>query len=484
MLFLEEKARKNLFCLDTYVIRDKGCIGYCCQNPKTLKDKIQIAIEAGYDAVELWHKDVQGYFEQHQSFDELKDLMRDKLFVASYKVLEGWFEGQPKNHLEVLEMASAIEARTCVVKLVGDSKEFRHEPVSYYVDKYKELLSLCKKYRTKPALEFMCLANTMNSIDKIYDILTETQGWLVLDTWHLWRNDNSNFTHFKESIDRLNKEWVSVIHFTDARKDIPRERQVDGDRKLPKYGCLDLPSFCQSLDTLGFKGTYSLNVYDQSLWNQDPLKVATEGLMLMKQCFDYKNVSLLDSPVWNQKKRCELLWEKQYYTHLDPRISQTNRDHQLRQILLPLLQDKIVLDVKCGFSPLGQYVTYGFDAYGKCIEYLKSKYPTAHWYCESDQEFSKRFSQKIDVLLHIGLGDSDTEEESHFQLRKNCQPSLVVLECAANADGTVNESKMGNQKRWSRLIQDLDIIKIELIQTDMAERSYRLIMAGKPRVIS
>lgn len=478
MLFLRKP--KNIFCLDTYVIRDRNCIGYCCKDPSNLKEKIKIAIDAGYDAVELWHKDVHGFLTKEKSFSELKHIMQNKIFVASYKVLEGWFEGENKNHQEIIETASMIGAKSIVVKLVGDSKNFREEPISYYVNKYEKLLKFCEPFKINPSLEFMCLANTMNSIDKVYKILNETNGFLILDTWHLWRRDDENFSKFRNTIENLDPKWISVIHFTDASKDIPRESQVDGDRKLPNLGCLNLKEFCRIIDSKNFKGTYSLNVYDRSLWNEDALQVATKGLALMKQCINnYENKNTTDSKQWDQKIRCDHLWNEQYYTHLDPRILRSNRDQQMVHELSEYLQDKIVLDFKCGFSPLANYVTYGFDAYNGCIKYLKNKYPNANWFCQSDLEFSNNFKEKIDVLLHIGLGDSNTEEESHYKIRKNCKPKIIIIECAANPDGTVSESKIGNQKRWQRLSEGLKIIKIKLIKTNMSERSYRLLLVGE-----
>ena len=143
----------------------------------------------------------------------------------------------------------------------------------------------------------------------------------------------------------------------------------------------------------------------------------------------------------------------------------------------------MVLDFKCGFSPLSQYVTYGFDAYEGCVNHLKYIHPNKKWYCRSDVDFSKEFKEKIDVLLHIGLGDSNTEEQSHYNIRNNCKPNLVVIECAANEDGSVNESKAGNQERWKRICNGLKLIKTKLIKTNMSDRSYRLLVVGEFNVV-
>jgi len=479
---LKLNISRPIFCLDTYVIRDRGCIGFCCSEPENLCSKVQIAIDSGYQAVELWHNDVIGLKKRGQLKNVL-DLIKSHadFHVASYKVLENWFDIESSNdHMEIIETASETKSKSIVVKLLCDKKKHTSKPISFFTDRYSELIEKCIPYNVQPSIEFMSLSNIMNSIDDVYDIMEGVDGGkLVLDTWHLWRNDDAGLSRFKRNLGRLNPEWISVIHYTDASAEVPQNQQLDGDRKLPEKGCLDLRGFVQMMNSIGFSGVYSLNVYDRSLWNRSPSEVAVEGLYLMKQAF-YDEDNLFDSNKWKKKqsRRCDGLWTKQYHTHLDPRISASDRDVKLEEIIAPFLKDSVVLDFKCGFSPLGKYITYGFDAFEECIVYLKKKFPNAEWHHSSDEEFSNYFFKKIDVLLHIGLGDSDSEEKSHYVVREKCKPRVVILECAANQDGSVNESKVGNSARWDRMSSGLTNKRTFFIKTNMSERSHRLVLVG------
>jgi sugar phosphate isomerase/epimerase len=484
MLHLNKENYKNKFCLDTYVIRDKNCIGYSCSKPKNLEEKLKIAAFNNFKYVELWHKDVFNYIHEYGSNSLLDFLNKFNLKVASYKVLENWFEGN--SSLEVIEYAAKIKSSNLVVKLLSDTNEAPITEISWYVARYLELIKICEKYKLYPCLEFMCLAKTMNNIDFVYEILNKTNhpyNSLVLDTWHLWRNDNKNFDVFEKTLPNINKDWVKIIHFTDARKDISREFQKDGDRKMPNEGCLNLTKFCKLLTSKGINTTYSLNVYDQSLWNENPYEVAKKSMQCFNQYFNFTCNNLIDSECWinKQEERCNGLWENSYKTHLDPRFSISNRDCQLENILKEYLQDKKVLDFKCGFSPLAKFVTYGFDAYKNCIDYLNINFKNAKWWCMSDNKFVDFFNQKIDVLLHIGLGDSNSEIENHLKIRKKCNPSVVIIECAGNEDGTVNESKEGNALRWKVLCEGLKNIKLHKIHTDMKERNIRLLAIGETK---
>ena len=164
---------KNKFklCLDLYVIRDPNCIGFCCQKPENLLDKLNIAAEAGFDFVEVWHKDVLAFKKQYglQPFiQKIKDL---NLKIASLKVLNNWFIGD--DSLALVDLAQEINSEIIVVKLIPD--EYSKEPldIDFCIERYNKLLAICDEKNIKPALEFMSLAKYMNKIDDVYKILDQ-----------------------------------------------------------------------------------------------------------------------------------------------------------------------------------------------------------------------------------------------------------------------------------------------------------------------
>lgn len=471
MLHFNRKSFK--YCLDLYVVRDKNCIGFCCSSPHNLLPKIQIAKACGYTGVELWHKDIMSY-KSIGSVAQLREQIEGLgLKIPSYKVVEHW------GNEEVLKTASELGAKSCVVKLFRDEDRGDRPEFQTMRDNYLRLLDRGSELGVVPSLEFMALAKHYNSIDDVCELLDSVDhpyAGLVLDTWHLWRNDDKDFS--KCPFSRINPKWISVVHFTDARKDQPRHTQTDGSRKMPGEGLLNLSRFARELKNIGFGGWLSLNVYDQSLWHEEPSRVACRGKYAMESVCEWQG-DLMDSNQWRnlQEVRCSSLWSKSYWSHLDPRVNNTNR----RDKLLGIVGDSLkgtVLDFKCGFSPLADFVSYGFDAYFDCIQYLRKNYPKAEWYCDSDESFSSYFDKKLDVLLHIGLGDSKTEYASHLLLRKNCRPHTVIIEAAADSSGQVDESKSGNRDAWEKLKKGL-VGQTFLYETDMEHRSKRIVFVGK-----
>lgn len=458
-----------------YVIRDKECYGHCCKSGHSLLPKIKISKDAGYNLVEIWHKDVLKFISDVGPVEKIREYIDELgMDIPSYKFM------QYMDEIEVIKLASKIGAKSCVVKLLPDDATIIPTQ-QQIIDKYNRLLDESDKLNVTPSLEFMSLARAFNSLDDVCDILEKInnpRSSMVLDTWHLWRNDDASFTNCP--FNRINPKIVSVVHFTDARKDVPQHKQRDGDRKMPEEGVLNLSLFSNRLREIGFSGVLSLNVYDKSLWDQDPLAVATSGLYAMRRTAEISK-NLVESSWANSKKsRCSKLWDMSYHTHLDPRVKKSDRNQKLEEILETVLKDNLVLDYKCGFSPMAKYVDFGFDAFDGCINYLRLNYPQVKWYCQTDEEFSCSFKEKIDVLMHLGIGDSATELDGHMMIRKNCNPKIVVIECAANANGEVDESRVGNRERWEKLKSGLTG-KEYFIKTDMQHRNLRLLFVGKTK---
>jgi NAD(P)-dependent dehydrogenase (short-subunit alcohol dehydrogenase family) len=152
------------------------------------------------------------------------------------------------------------------------------------VQQYNKVVARADALDINPSLEFMSLAKYYNNIEDVCNLLKlidHPRSSLVLDTWHLWRNDSATFDNCP--FHKINSQWISVVHYTDARKDLPREEQKDDARKIPGEGILDLSGFCNRLRSIDFCGWLSLNVYDRTLWDEDPLEVASRGIFSMRR---------------------------------------------------------------------------------------------------------------------------------------------------------------------------------------------------------
>src|SRR5947209_13230162 len=93
-----------VYCLNTSTIR-----------PTPLLEKIRLAGEAGYTAIEPWNDEITAYLEQGGSLPDLKRSLADAgLKVVSVIALHGWITSDGAEHARVLDdcrrrMAQAAE---------------------------------------------------------------------------------------------------------------------------------------------------------------------------------------------------------------------------------------------------------------------------------------------------------------------------------------------------------------------------------------
>jgi len=274
-----------LYCLDTYTIRDKGCIGRCCL-VDNLDQKIRIAKAAGFDAVEIWDDDVKDFLDTH-SQAELRELL-DGLTVPSYKVLELYtnlcYGPDPDS---TLYRAAICGAASVVTVLVRDAFDRETPTLQDVLSQFQYIAHKADRYGITLGLEFMANSpcyNTLADAVTVVRALEHPLARVVLDSFHIWKTGDNQFKQFAQDVDRLQLEpsLVSVVHLTDTCFEVPQAEQRDRDRRMPGTGQLNLVEFVRILHRIGYTGALSLGVYDKQLWDQDPAVVAVNGIQAMK----------------------------------------------------------------------------------------------------------------------------------------------------------------------------------------------------------
>ena len=84
--------------------------------PAGLMDKIRIAAETGYSAIELWNDDLTAYEEQGGSLSDVKKALDDYgLSVPTVIALHGWLNTTGTEHQEAIEEAKRRMAQAVAV---------------------------------------------------------------------------------------------------------------------------------------------------------------------------------------------------------------------------------------------------------------------------------------------------------------------------------------------------------------------------------
>ena len=251
--------------------------------PVPVLEKIKLAGEVGYKAIELWHDDLDAHVARGGTLAEVRTALSDNgLTVPTTIYLKGWFETTGETHRSELvecqrRMEQAVEVGAVHV-IAGPPAGFADHDQG--ARNYRELLELGTRIGVKPAMEFLGFVDDLNSIDAALEIITKAghpDGTIVLDPFHIFRGGGS-----VESIAKLRPEQIAICHFNDAPAEPPRLQQHDRDRVYPGEGHLDLQRMLQLLRQVGYYKWLSLELFREDLWASDPREVARVGLEKMR----------------------------------------------------------------------------------------------------------------------------------------------------------------------------------------------------------
>lgn len=260
------------YCLNTSTIR-----------PTPLLEKIRIAGQTGYSAIELWHDDIEPFLASGGKLADIRKALDDqRLQVPTTIYLRGWCDTTGAEHVtgldeckRRLEQAAALGATYGIASPAGGKVD-----VALAAKNYAELLTLGQSYGVKPAMEYLGFVEQINTIESALEIMTlskHPEATIIIDPFHNFRGGGSF-----SSISKLRGDQVAISHFNDTPASPPRLEQHDHSRVMPGEGHLDLKQWVNLLKQIGYNRWLSLELFREDLWARDPQEVARIGLEKMK----------------------------------------------------------------------------------------------------------------------------------------------------------------------------------------------------------
>jgi 2-keto-myo-inositol isomerase len=116
---------------------------------------------------------------------------------------------------------------------------------------------------------------------QIVQAADDPDATIILDAFHTW-NTNSSQDLMRE----IPAHRISHYHIDDADPRIPAGRQRDPDRTMIGEGPIDLRREIQILRAIGYEGTISLELFNPTLWEQDPAEVLKRGYERLQALLD------------------------------------------------------------------------------------------------------------------------------------------------------------------------------------------------------
>jgi sugar phosphate isomerase/epimerase len=256
------------YCLNTSTIR-----------PTPLLDKIRIAGALGYQALEPWNDEITAYLQQGGSLPDLKKALADAgLKVVSVIALHGWVTALGDERLQVfaecrrrMEQAAALESPYIVASPPRGVVD-----LSLASARFAELLALGRSAGVTPSMEFLGFVDGVKTVASAKAIAFGTkapEATIVADVFHMIRGGGS-----VDDLLQLKGPELACFHINDVPATPDPLTQTDADRVMLNEGIADLPRVIANLRSIGYSGPISLELFNRTLWEQDPTDVARRGL--------------------------------------------------------------------------------------------------------------------------------------------------------------------------------------------------------------
>ena len=259
-------------CLDTATIR-----------PASLEEKVRIAAEAGFDAIEPWEGELAEWERSGKSLADLRKRIEDAgLFVPSVIGLwnaipptrEQWEQSLPDSRNR-MRMASAIGAEHIQV-VPQPARPWQEFDLAWASARYRDLLEIgLADYQINPAMVFVQFLPGAARLGQAAAIALDAdhpKAKIIPDVFHMHIGD-SGFS----GIRHLQGSFLAIFQFNDAPAAPPKAELKDEHRVFPGDGILPLEQCLKDLLAIRYEGCVSLELYNPEYWKRDLLEVAKEG---------------------------------------------------------------------------------------------------------------------------------------------------------------------------------------------------------------
>lgn len=269
------------FCLNTSTIRKQGL---------SLPETIDLAASVGYDSIEPWIREIDNFVSGGGQLTDVRKQLEDRrLGVESAIGFPTWivdddeqrakgFEEAKRGMALVRELGGNMIAAPPIGAHGGDSAKLNLDHVA---ERYHQLLELGVSMGVTPQLEIWGPSKNLSTMREAMYVAVAAahpQVGILPDVYHMFRGGSSF-----ESLRLLSGQSINLFHMNDYPDAPPREQMRDSDRVYPGDGVAPFELIVKSLQSIGFRGALSLELFNPDYWKQDAKLVAKTGLDKMRE---------------------------------------------------------------------------------------------------------------------------------------------------------------------------------------------------------
>jgi len=255
------------------------CLNTSTIQPVPLAEKLRLIAQAGFRHVELWNDEIDLHLKSTgESLADIRKRLDDNgLEVCSIIAAMGWAEAA-ENDVEAVyaecrrrsEQAAAVGSKWIVA-----SPPMGPISTSLMQQRLIRLEQVAHEFQIRPMLEFLGFTEKYKSVNSVLEVIDHAQlkqTPVVGDIYHLIRGGGQ-----LEDLLKFNPGQLGIFHINDLPADPPFAVQTDHDRVMLGEGLIDLNHAIALLRQIQFEGPVSLELFNKTLWQQDPLMVLKTG---------------------------------------------------------------------------------------------------------------------------------------------------------------------------------------------------------------
>jgi 2-keto-myo-inositol isomerase len=267
------------YCFNTSTIRGQKL---------TLAEEIDIAAQAGYDAIEPWIGEIETHLRNGGTLADLKKRISDHgLSVESAIGFAEWAVDDDARRAKGIEQA---RRDMDLVQQIGGTRiaappagatDVSNIDYLKVAERYHALLTLGDHMGVVPQVEVWGFSQTLNRLGQAMLVAIESghpKACVLPDVYHMYKG-GSDFDGLK----LLSGAAVHVFHMNDYPATPSRQTISDKDRVFPGDGVAPLADIIQTLRAIEFNGYLSIELFNPDYWQRDALQVAREALQKMQE---------------------------------------------------------------------------------------------------------------------------------------------------------------------------------------------------------
>lgn len=251
--------------------------------------ELEVASKAGFRSVEIWIDTFQTYLQQGGSVTTAKKIINDLgLEIENAIGFAKWIvdddatrkAGLQQLQQEMEQLAKIGCKRIAAPPMGANSANTPLIDLNVITERYLTILNMGEKTGVMPILEMWGGSPNLKKISQVLYVVTESghkNARVLLDSFHIFKGGSSF-----DSTAFVGKPAIDIVHVNDYPAGISPEKISEPDRIYPGDGIAPLRQMLQYIKDPGKPVIISLEVFNNTYYQQDALLVAKTGLAKMK----------------------------------------------------------------------------------------------------------------------------------------------------------------------------------------------------------